>query len=213
MEIETEIEECMNDMIKKIQQKEYNRRWYQKNKEKKRRYAIKWKKNNPDKVRGYDKKHKQSSKGKATAKRSEKKYRQSQKGKDTRKTWFKGWKEKGGKREADRKYQAKHRERLKEYDRKKYQKNAEKIKANSKAWRENNPDKYYKGMMIGCIKKKFEHYKARDGAVSHHPDRGYYMGPGKQAVYLGHTEYLYWCGKEKLESMGLIGVTKLLDYQ
>ena len=35
MEIETEIEECMNDMIKKIQQKEYNRRWYQKNKEKK----------------------------------------------------------------------------------------------------------------------------------------------------------------------------------
>ena len=91
MEIETEIEECMNDMIKKIQQSEYDRRWYQKNKEKKIRQAIKWKKNNPDKVRGYEKKHRKTPKGKATAKRAEKKYKQSQKGKDTRKTWFKGW--------------------------------------------------------------------------------------------------------------------------
>ena len=88
MEIETEIEECMNDMIKKIQQKEYDRRWYQKNKEKKIRNAIKWKKNNPDKVRGYDKKHRKTPKGKATEKKSKAKYIKSEKGKENRKAWW-----------------------------------------------------------------------------------------------------------------------------
>ena len=54
MEIEPEVLECMEDIIKKVVKKEYSRRQYEKHKEKIKQRTKDWRKKNPGKKKQYD---------------------------------------------------------------------------------------------------------------------------------------------------------------
>ena len=69
-----EIKACMNDILDKVCQREWSRRYYQKNKEKVKKRARAWNKNNLEKVRVYGKKYDKSIKGRKRARKANKNY-------------------------------------------------------------------------------------------------------------------------------------------
>ena len=69
-----EIKACMNDILDKVCQREWNRRYYQKNKEKIKKRARAWTKKNSEKARAYYKKYDKSIKGKERNRKATKNY-------------------------------------------------------------------------------------------------------------------------------------------
>jgi hypothetical protein len=74
-----EIKACMNDILDKVCQREYNRRNYQKNKEKIIKKQMTWNKKNTEKVRVYQRKCGKSIKGKERIAKAGKNYYQKNK--------------------------------------------------------------------------------------------------------------------------------------
>ena len=142
--MEEEIKACMKDILDKVCQKEYARKYYQKVKEKNkeifRKRSEAWRKNNPEKYLEAQRKYDKSAKGKKRNIKSNKIYYE--KNKEKAHEYYKQYRDSGKLKQYKELYRAQQRIHSKKYYQKVKEKNKEIFRKRSEAWRKNNPEKY-----------------------------------------------------------------------
>ena len=130
---------------------EYHKNWYQENKEEIKEKSKKWNKENPEKRKKWVEENPEK------IKKSQKKWREKNREKAKRAT-IKWQKENPEKVKKNRKnYYQEHIEEEKEYNKKYREENPEKVKKANKEWREKNPEKV-KFLSREYIKKRIKIY-------------------------------------------------------